>query len=410
MSDRIRIFVAALLLGGCAPVAVRAPVPVIGPPQSGVAYAWVAFDANGVRASGAAGLADRAMARRLTIRDPVRIASVSKLVVALGAMRLVEQGRLDLDADVSAALGWRVRNPRFPDTPITLRLLLSHRSSLTDDAGYVVPLGERLRDTVAKSAAFDAAHAPGSYFRYANLNFPVIASMMEAATGERFDALMQRLVTGPLGLEACFNWSRCGGDSVARAVVLYDTNGAVLRDDLRGVAPACPVVSLDAACDLAAYVPGSNGAIFSPQGGLRMSATDLSIIGRMLLDRGRHDGTAFLTPASLEVLIAPAWTFDGTNGDTSGGFYCTYGLATQTVPTPAAGCRDNLIGGRHVTGHAGDAYGVRSGLWIDRTRGRGIAYFAANNGAEPPPGRTAYRAVEEELARKIDARTHRARR
>lgn len=405
MSDRVLVLAAALLLGGCAPVVVRAPAP---PP--GVAHAWVAFDVKGVRASGAVGLADRAAARKLTIRDPVRIASVSKLVVALGVMRLVEQGRLDLDADVSATLGWRVRNPRFPDTPITLRLLLSHRSSLTDDAGYVVPLGERLRDTVAKPGAFDAAHAPGSYFRYANLNFPVIASVMEAATGERFDALMQRLVTGPLGLEACFNWSRCGGDSVARAVVLYDTNGAVLRDDLRGVAPACPVVSVDAACDLAAYVPGSNGAIFSPQGGLRVSATDLSIIGRMLLARGRHRRTVFLTPASLDALTTAAWTFNGTNGDTSGGFYCSYGLATQTVPTPAAGCRDDLFTGERASGHAGDAYGVRSGLWIDRARGRGIAYFAANNGSEPPPGRTAYRAVEEWLAAKIDARIDPARR
>jgi hypothetical protein len=64
---------------------------------------------------------------------------------------------------------------------------------------------------------------------------------------------------------------------------------------------------------------------------------------------------------------------------------------------------DDLFGdGRSVVGHAGDAYGVRSGLWIDRTRGVGIAYFAANNPAEPPPGRSAYRAIEEWLAAKIE--------
>ncbi|WP_163360631.1 serine hydrolase domain-containing protein, partial [Klebsiella aerogenes] len=78
------------------------------------------------------GLADISASRPVTADDPVRIASISKLVVAIGVMRLVEQGRLDLDADVSRWLGWKLRNPAFPDAPISLRLLLSHRSSLTD--------------------------------------------------------------------------------------------------------------------------------------------------------------------------------------------------------------------------------------------------------------------------------------
>jgi len=54
-----------------------------------------------------------------------------------------------------------------------------------------------------------------------------------------------------------------------------------------------------------------------------------------------------------------------------------------------------------MVGHAGDAYRVRSGLWVDHKRGVGIAFFAANNGTEPPHGRSAYRAVEEWLAAKL---------
>jgi len=53
-------------------------------------------------AKGNAGVAQRSV----TIDDPVRVASISKLVVALGVMRLVEQGKLDLDRDVNAYLGW----------------------------------------------------------------------------------------------------------------------------------------------------------------------------------------------------------------------------------------------------------------------------------------------------------------
>ena len=130
--------------------------------------------------------------------DPVRIASISKLITTLGVMRLVETGTLDLDSDVSRWLGWRVRNPAFPDTAITLRLLLSHRSSLTDNVDYAIPLGKTVKETLADPKAWDGAHAPGSYFRYTNLNFPVVASIMEAATGERFDRLMARLVFTPL--------------------------------------------------------------------------------------------------------------------------------------------------------------------------------------------------------------------
>ena len=170
-------------------------------------HVWATFDARGLTASGAAGMADPAAGRALTVDDPVRIASITKLVVALGVMRLVEQGRLDLDSDVSERLGWRLRNPAFPDTPLTLRLLLSHRSSLRDDVDYAVPLGRTVRETLAAPAAWDSEHAPGTYFRYANLGFPVIASVMEAATGERFDRLMDRLVLKPLALDACFNWT-----------------------------------------------------------------------------------------------------------------------------------------------------------------------------------------------------------
>jgi CubicO group peptidase (beta-lactamase class C family) len=390
---RAAFLVPILLLAGCATVQPR-PVPP--------AYAWATFDRNGVTASGASGLADRARGRALAIDDPARIASVSKLVVALGVMRLVEQGRLDLDRDVSDYLGWRLRNPAFPDRPITLRLLLSHRSSLRDEVDYAIPFGTALRDVLANPAAYDAGHPPGAYFRYSNLNFPVIASVMERATGERFDRLMARLVLRPLDLDACFNWTTCSDAGVARAAVLYAADGSALRDDLGGRRPDCPVLA-PSGCDLSTYVLGSNGALFSPQGGLRISVRDLAVVGRLLLNKGVHAGRPFLTEASIATLVAPIWAFDGTNGDTEGGFYCAYGLAVQSLQVRAIGCRDDLFGGqRAMIGHAGDAYGVRSGLWVDRARGVGIVFFATGNGDDPPRGRrSAYRAVEEMLAARL---------
>ena len=83
-------------------------------------------------------------------------------------------------------------------------MLLSHTSSLTDLAGYWnVPVGGDIRDITGKPEAWDTAPPPGRYFRYTNLNFPIIAQIMERATGERFDQLMRRLVLAPMKLDAC---------------------------------------------------------------------------------------------------------------------------------------------------------------------------------------------------------------
>jgi CubicO group peptidase (beta-lactamase class C family) len=373
-----------------------------------VAEARVTFDHAGVTTTAVSGHADIAAGRRITADDPVRVASISKLVVAIGVMRLIEQGVLSLDADVSEVLGWRLRHPSFPDRPVTLRLLLSHRTGLTDATSYVLPLDASLQAALADPAAWDAQHGPGDHFAYANFNFPVIAAVMEAATRERFDRLMHRLVLAPLKLDACFNWETCSESAVARAVVLY-RDGQPVRDDNQGARPACSVTPAeDGSCELAIWRPGRNGSIFSPQGGLRISAHGLAVIGRLLLGSGEADGVRLLSPASVDLLLSPHWTFDGANGQTfeadaddsaSDGAICAYGLATQTLATPAPGCRDDPFGDRiRRVGHAGDAYGLKSGLWIDRAAGTGVAYFATD---VPDEGgrRSAFTATEERLAR-----------
>lgn len=381
------------LLAGCQSMSV-APVAGAAP----VAEAGIAFDAAGERGAYALGLADPAAGRALTPDDPVRIASISKLVVAIGIMKLVEEGRLALDSDVSGGLGWSLRNPAFPERPVTLRQLLSHTSSIRDhDDQYVIPLGETVRSAMADPRSWDSANGPGDgFFAYSNMNFPIIASLVETVTGERFDRWIQREVIAPMRLDACFNWSGCSAAAFARAVVLT-RDGAVVRDDLKGRPPECMVfVAEGQSCDLSGYRLGDNGALFAPQGGLRISARGLARVGRMLLGRGTLDGARIVSPDSVDTILAPLWTFDGTNGVTDGGFYCAYGLASQILANPANGCADDPGGdGTAWAGHAGDAYGLRSGLWVDRALGLGIAYFITGLTADPPRGRSAYRAAEE---------------
>ena len=359
------------------------------------ASAHITFNARAIISGTTTGMADPFAKRSLTLDDPVRVASVSKLVVALAVMRLVDAGKLDLDRDVSDYLGWPLRNPAFPDVKITLRLLLSHQSSLADTVDYVIPAGGTVQAAIADPKAWDGLHPPGRYFRYANLNFPVIASVMEAATDERFDTLVARLVFKPLRLDACFNWTTCSDTAVARAVVLTDGAGAVRRDHLEGRRPACPVVAAaDGTCDLSRYKAGANGALFSPQGGLRIGARGLAAIGQMLIRRGR----GFLKPASYTAMTTPLWRYNGMNGETEGGFWCSYGLAVQTLASGADGCRDDPFGdGRQRLGHPGEAYGLRSGLWIDPARKTGVVYFITAVADDAPKGRSAFNAVEEAI-------------
>ena len=380
-----------LLSVGCTTVtSIPAPAPV--------AQAGVAFDRSGERGSFAQGLADPQSGRAVTIDDPVRIASVSKLVVAVGVMKLVEAGKLDLDADVSRWLGWSLRNPAFPDRPISLRMLLSHTGSIRDhDDQYAIPLDGSVQAVMADPRSWDAAHGPGGqYFAYSNMNFPIVASIVERVTGERFDRWMRAQVLEPMKLDACYNWPTCSDDAVARAVVLT-RDGKPVKDDLGGRRPDCPVSpAADGACNLGSWRAGENGAMFAPQGGLRISARGLARVGRMLLNGGTLDGARILSPQSVETLLTPVWRFDGRNGDTDHGFYCSYGLASQQIPTRGAGCNDDPIGdGALRVGHAGDAYGLRSGIWIDRARGTGVAFFVTGLAEDPPRGRSAFRAAEE---------------
>src|SRR2546430_4327122 len=143
--------VLSLLLAGCA----TAPLPA--PPIH--TEVGMAVDSKGELASFADGIADPPSGRRVTADDPVRVASVSKMVTAIGVMELVDQGRLDLNSDVSRWLGWPLRNPNFPDRPISLSMLLSHTSSVREhDDDYVIPLGTSLQTLMADPKNWDAKH------------------------------------------------------------------------------------------------------------------------------------------------------------------------------------------------------------------------------------------------------------
>ena len=359
-----------------AALAFIAPLPALAAPPP--ATVVVGFDREGIRPLIVEGLANKETARALEANDPVRIASISKLIMALTALKLVDEGKVDLDRDVSDYLGWKLRSPRHPDAPVTLAHLLSHRAGLSDKGGYSIPLGESLAAKLADPQSWRETGAPGeAAFEYANLGSPIVATVLEAASGERYDRLVERLVFAPLGVKACFNWIGCGPDMEARAVTLYRHTGEVAADGADRLPPACTIpVAEGVECNLDAYVPGSNASIFSPQGGVRIGMVDLAKIGQAQMQAGR---TGFLKWESLAPLLYSV--FVGKTGKTE--IFCRYGLGVQMIEMGDPTCNDTLFGtGSRWLGHSGEAYGLLSGLWFDNAGQRGFAYFTTQN---PPP-------------------------
>lgn len=375
------------------------PLPMLGGVEV-PGYAHASAAATGPIASHAAGAAelapDGAIRRAMTADTPVRIASISKLVVALAIARLADAGKLSLDDDAGRHLGWPLRNPAHPDAAISIRMLLRHSSGLSDAGGYSIPLGQTLQSHLGPASWSKAA--PGTAFDYANIGFPVLAQIIERITGERFDRAARSLVLDPLGVDACFNWSGCTPETIARGAVLY--RKAPSSDgpwnaagpwfaQVDAVRPAaCPVrAAADGNCALDAYVPGTNGGLFGPQGGLRISVVDLAKIGQALL---QTDGR-FLKPQTLDMLFTPRATEQAGQGEetdlrlmqywSEGGLHCFSGTGQNggdqpLAPKPMAGC-----------GHLGEAYGLRSALIIDRAAGRVNAHAFTGTSQIPPAGK-----------------------
>ena len=125
---------------------------------------------------------------------------------------------------------------------------------------------------------------------------------------------------------------------------------------------------------------------------------DLAKVGQMLA-RG---GQGFVSPKAFAALTRPTWRFDGHNGlgedGTASGFFCAYGLALHSLASPQPGCKDDPFGdGVRRLGHAGDAYGLRAGLWWDPVSGQGIAFFTSAVPPDAPLGRSAFSAAEESV-------------
>jgi CubicO group peptidase (beta-lactamase class C family) len=163
----------------------------------------------------AAGLADREAGRPMSEDTIFRLASVTKPMVSAAAMKLVEEGGLRLDDPVTRFLpDFRPALADRTQPTITVRQLLTHTSGLSyrffeppgsayhklDVSDGLDQPGLSLQENLRRLGQAPLGFAPGTKWGY-SLGLDVLGGVLEAASGDRLPVLVQRLVTGPLGLK-----------------------------------------------------------------------------------------------------------------------------------------------------------------------------------------------------------------
>lgn len=274
--------------------------------------------------------------------DVFRIASISKSFVTTGIMQLVEKGELSLDDDVSELIGFRVRNPNFPDSVITLRLILSHRSSISDKNGYFTLDALNPTKDPDWTKAYNS-YAPNTDYQYCNLNFNLAGAILEKYSGERFDRYIDRHILEPLDVYGSYNVDELDSNRFV-TLYAYDSDSKSFK--------ASPAAYQSRAEELKDYKQGYSTPVFSPTGGMKMSAEDLAKVMIMHMNYGTANDVRIISAKSSHTMQAVLTAKSG------------YGMSLRTI--------DDLIPGKAMTGHEGIAYGLYSAMYFQPEERFGI--------------------------------------
>lgn len=307
---------------------------------------------NKIIYTNAFGLKDAEYNIPLKTNDIFRIASISKSFSATAIIQLVEKKKLKLDDDLSDLIGFKVRNPKFPETVITLKMLLSHTSSLNDSEGYFS------LDAINPNKNTNAAkcynnYEPGKGYQYCNLNFNMVGAIIEKISGERFDKYVPNHILKPLKLYGGYNVNELDQSRFAK-LYEYNTDSAKFIYSSAAYTPRKE--------EIANYTLGYTTPIFSPTGGMKISAPDLAKYMMMHMNYGKAKGSKrIISKTSSQVMQTPV--SDKEN----------YGLALWQT--------GKLIEGETMTGHTGSAYGLYSAMFFEPNKKFGIVVIS--NGCHP---------------------------
>jgi CubicO group peptidase (beta-lactamase class C family) len=274
--------------------------------------------------------------------DPARTlfrpGSVSKLFTWTSVMQLVEQGKLNLDADVNQYLDFKI--PDAFDKPITLRHLMTHtpgfeevnKNVIVDDTTGVAPL-----DSFLKAWTPTRIFPPGEMPAYSNYGTALAGYIVQRVSGESFDDYVERHIFGPLGME-------------------HATFRQPLPARLRADMAQGYEVASDTAQPFEMVVP-------APAGSLAASGEDMARFMIAHLQQGRFGDGRLLEPETAKLMHGTPLTI------------------LPQVNRMLLGFYETNRNGRRAIAHGGDTYFFHSDLHLFIDDGVGI-FISMNSGGK----------------------------
>lgn len=278
-----------------------------------------------------------------------QVGSISKMVANVGLMRLLEENDIPLDSEVGDILGFSLRSPEYPNTPVTLRQLMTHTAALRDNGYYDLALDGSPR---ALSALFQGNALsylfedwePGSRRSYSNFGGGLIGCLIEKLSGQTLDDYMTENVFSPLGIIASYEASL-----LPESMPLADMYAMpqkrltkALRDDTTRVLSADP-----------------ERDYFLTAGKLLITAPDLCRILIVLCDGGVYENARILKESTVKEMTTRQ-NFIGSVSCESG-----HGLFMNIIT-------DDEVEGRTLYGHGGKANGMLCVAYFDPTDRTGV--------------------------------------
>lgn len=230
-------------------------------------------------------------------------------------------------------------------------MVMSHTSSINDSQGYLS------LDVINPAKSPDWAksynsYAPGAGYEYCNLNYNMVGTVIEKRSGERFDKYVSNHILKPMGLYGGYDVDSLDN---TRFATLYDLDAKIKK-----FIPS-PSAYAPRREEIAKYVMGQSTPIFSPTGGMKISASDLAKYMTMHMNHGKYKGIRIIKKKSSKIMQTKIADEE------------EYGLALTTIP--------GLIPGEVMKGHTGSAYGLYSAMFFEPKKKFGIVVIT--NGCNP---------------------------
>jgi len=307
----------------------------------------------------ASGMADIETHRPMQKDTIFQIMSMTKPVTAIGIMMLAEEGKLALrdpvelylpefrGQHVATNVGPDADRLGVPDSPITIRDLLTHTAGIQDAAPAMihdypqlmnVPLDRVVRELARQPLLFQ----PGTHWSYSSPGIEILGRLIEVCSGRKYEDFIAGRILQPLGMKDSFFYP--AADKIARIAMVY------VQKDGRLVRAPASILGGDPA-------KHREGAVFpAPGWGLYSTAEDLLHLYRLMLNGGVYEGRRYLSPFSVHLMTEAHTTGIRPVGWMRG---ADYGLAWEVVTDPLGELAGHSIG---TYGHGG-AFGTQG--WID---------------------------------------------